>query len=93
MLIDGRSISSIFTRQLGYAQPCTNGHVQHRPVADAIACRRIGCVEQSLQLLPQQIGNQARIRFLERDRQHAADLLQGSRLPAFEEAEEGLDGR
>ena len=50
-------------------------------------------VEHRLQLLPQKIGDQAPIRFLERDRQDAADMLQGCRLPVFEEAEEGLDGR
>ena len=67
--------------------------MQHGPVADAITRRGIRSVEHGLQLLPQQIRNQARIRLLERDRQDAADLLQGCRLPVFEEAEERLDGR
>jgi hypothetical protein len=37
--------------------------------------------------------HQTLIRFLERDRQDAANMVQGYRLPVFEEAEEGLDGR
>src|SRR6201984_974859 len=53
---------------------------------------RIRGVETRLQLLPQKIGDQTPIRFLERDRQDAADTFQGCRLPVFEEAEEGLDG-
>jgi hypothetical protein len=60
---------------------------------DALPSRGIRSVEYGLQLLPQQIRNQARIRFLERDRQDPADLLQGCRLPVFEKAEERLDGR
>jgi hypothetical protein len=66
--------------------------MQHGPVADTIARGGIGSVEHRLQLLPQKIGDQPPIRFLERDRQDAADLLQGCRLPVFEEAEEGLYG-
>ena len=67
--------------------------MQHGPVADAIARGGIRSVEHRLQLLPQKIGDQTPIRFLERDRQDAADMLQGCRLPVFVEAEEGLDGR
>lgn len=39
MLIEGRSMSSILRpgRQLGDAQPCADGHVQHCAMADAIA--------------------------------------------------------
>src|SRR5215831_15937558 len=67
--------------------------MQHSPVADAITRGGIGSVENGFQLVPQKIGDQASIRFLERDRQDAADMFQGCRLPVFEEAEEGLDGR
>src|SRR6516165_5785039 len=67
--------------------------MQHGPVADAITRGGIGSVENGLQLIPQKIGDQAPIRFLEWDRQDAADMFQGCRLPVFEETEEGLDGR
>jgi hypothetical protein len=63
------------------------------PVADAITRGGIGSVENGLQLVSQKIGDEASSRFLERDRQDAADMFQGCRLPVFEEVEEGLDGR
>src|SRR5271156_980848 len=67
--------------------------MQHGPIADAEACGGIWRVEHRLQFLPQKIRDQTLVRFLERDRQDAADMLQGRRLPVFEEAEKGLDGR
>jgi hypothetical protein len=53
----------------------------------------IWSVEHRLQLFPQKIRDQMPIRSLERDRQDTADMFQGCRLPIFEEAEEGFDGR
>src|SRR5271167_2103295 len=66
--------------------------MEHGSVANAIARGGIRSVEHRLQLLPQKIRDQTPIRSLERDRQDTADMLQGCRLPVFEEAEEGLDG-
>src|SRR3984885_4476835 len=80
-------------RQLGHPQTRTNRQMQHRPVANAVSRGGIRSVKHRLQLLPQKIGDQTPVRFLERDRQDAAEMLQGCWLPIFEEAEEGLDGR
>src|SRR5271163_1258954 len=80
-------------RQLRHPQTRTNRQMQHRPVANAVSRGGIRSVKHRLQLLPQKIGDQTPVRFLERDRQDAADMLQGCWLPIFEEVEEGLDGR
>src|SRR5271167_936518 len=80
-------------RQLGHPQTRTNRQMQHRPVANAVSRGGIRSVKHRLQLLPQKIGDQTPVRFLERDRQDAADMLQGCWLFIFEEVEEGLDGR
>ena len=81
------------SRQFGYAKAGANGQMQHGPIANPIAGRRIGCVEQGLELLSQEVGNQTRVGFLERDRQNATYLLKRRRLTIFEEVEEGLDCR
>jgi hypothetical protein len=39
------------------------------------------------------VGHQARVSFLERDRQYTVDLLERCRLPVLEEAKERLDRR
>jgi hypothetical protein len=83
-------IRDLQSRQLGHAQPRADGQMQHGPVADAIARGGIRSVKHGLQFLAQKIRDQASIRFLERDRQDAADLLQGCRLSVFEEAENDL---
>src|SRR5215472_3872022 len=67
--------------------------MQHRPISDPIAGRRIGSAKQDLDFLAPQIGNQTSVGPLERDRQNAADLVECRRLPVLEEAEEGLDRR
>ncbi len=66
--------------------------MQHGAVADSIACGRIGGIQQSLDLLSQQVGNQASVGFLEGNRQNATNLLKRRRLPMFEIAEERLYG-
>jgi hypothetical protein len=55
--------------------------MQHRPIPDPIAGRRIGSVEEGLDFLAHQIGNQTRVGPLEGDRQNATDLLERGRLP------------
>ena len=67
--------------------------MQHGAIADSVASRRIWGVKQSLELLSQEKRNQASIGFLERNCQYTADLLQGRRLPIFQEVEKGLDCR
>ena len=64
--------------------------MQHGPAADAIARGGIRSVEHRLHLLPQKILDQTLIRLLEWDGEDAVDMLQGCRLPVFEEVEEGL---
>jgi hypothetical protein len=59
--------------------------MQHGSIANPIAGRRIGGVEQCLELFSQEIGDQTGIGFLEGDRQNAADLLKRRRLTIFEE--------
>jgi hypothetical protein len=80
-------------RKRGTRRPRHPCQMQHGPVADAIARGGIRSVEHRLHLVPQKIRDQMPIRLLERDGEDAADMLQGCRLPVFEEVEEGLDGR
>jgi hypothetical protein len=61
---------------------------EHRPIPYPIVGCRIGSVEQGLDFLAHQIGNQTSVGSLEGDRQSATDLLKCGRLPILEEAEE-----
>jgi hypothetical protein len=65
---------------------------QSARLATLVVALLLEIAEHGLQLLAQKIRDQTPIRFLERDRQDAANLFQGCRLPVFEEAEERLDG-
>src|SRR5215831_15384875 len=80
ILIDGRSISSIFS-------PVSS---ETRSPAQTAMCNMArsrmpsyGSIEHGLQLIAQKVGHQERIRFLERDRQDTADLLERGRVPIF----------
>ena len=92
MLIDDRSMSSSFN-PVNSDTTRTHRQMQHGPIANANARGGIRGVEHRLQFLAQKVGDETLIRLLERNRQDAADMLQGRRLPVFEEAVEGLDGR
>src|SRR5262249_55048437 len=60
------------TDQLGHAQACSKGQVQHRPVPNAEPPARVWRVEQRLHLLTRQVTNQRLIGLLHRDRMDAA---------------------
>ena len=81
------------TDQLGHAQTCGKGQMQHRPVPNAELRARVWRIEQGLHLFARQIADQRLVGLLHRNRMDAPRLVEARRQPILQEAEERVDGR
>jgi hypothetical protein len=65
--------------ELRCTEPRRKRKMQHCPVTDASVRAGIRRVEEGLQLVLLQVGNQARVRLLDGDGENSADLLESRR--------------
>ena len=63
------------TDQLGYAQTCSKGQMQHRSVPNAELRARVWRIEQRLHLFASQIGDERLVGLLHRNGVDAAGLV------------------
>src|SRR3989442_11983963 len=84
-------IIDVQPRQLGYAKAGAHREVQHRPVANPFTLRRVGRIQQGLHLLLLEIGDQAGVGLLVRNRQDPTNLFQGGGVAILEKVKKRAD--
>ena len=73
------------------SQSGRKGEVEHGLVANARSSARIGCIEQSLQLLPRKISDKRLVSLLHRNGVNPTGLVKTGGQPVREEPEERVD--
>lgn len=77
--------------ELGDAKTGSKSQIQHRTIARTASDMRIWRIKQCPHFFVREVVDQFLIRSFDRDRLDATDLIEATRQPILEEAEEGFD--